>query len=254
MINIAICDDDKNVVECICKYLEQKAEFYIDEQWNIFPYKSGEEFVNDINNGIMFHIVFMDIQMGVINGVEAGRILRNQNNGDVTRLIYVSSHNTYFEGIVHLGSFGFVGKPITLNKLDDVFSRALELVKREMQFQPKQFQYNINKEIFFIAQKDIVYLKVKSRSLEIYIWQNESKMISFLEKIYLSINSAMEQLTDEFFIQCERSHVVNIRYIQSVAGGKLTLIDEDKTIIPIGRAYKDRVKKYYTKGMVRQYG
>jgi DNA-binding response OmpR family regulator len=39
MINIAICDDDKKIVEQIKKYIEE----YEEEQYTISTYNSGEE-------------------------------------------------------------------------------------------------------------------------------------------------------------------------------------------------------------------
>ena len=48
---------------------------------------------------MQIHIVFLDIQMNGIDGVETGRVLRNTPDGDNIAIIFMSSHKTYYERI-----------------------------------------------------------------------------------------------------------------------------------------------------------
>ena len=93
MIHVAICDDDSNIVEYIGKYLETKNKQTSDITLDISLYKSGEDFLRAIETGDKFQIVFMDIQMNDVNGVEVGKTLRSQPDGDDVIMIYISYYD-----------------------------------------------------------------------------------------------------------------------------------------------------------------
>ena len=71
MITIGICDDDE-----FCRDdIKEKCKAYFDEvgeDCNLIEFSSGEEVV--AYEGEMIHILFLDIQMGGINGVEVMNI------------------------------------------------------------------------------------------------------------------------------------------------------------------------------------
>jgi len=68
MINIAICDDDMTIIEQVSKYIKDFATTVQDEI-NIKIYNDGVDFISDIN-GMGFDLLFLDIDMPVISGME----------------------------------------------------------------------------------------------------------------------------------------------------------------------------------------
>ena len=67
MYRIAICDDDIAYTE----YLEKKIKEMLgkSERSSICKYYSGEEFIDDLE--LEFDLVFLDMQMGEIDGITA---------------------------------------------------------------------------------------------------------------------------------------------------------------------------------------
>jgi Response regulator of the LytR/AlgR family len=242
MIRIAICDDDVKIVEEIQSYLENKNKQTPDEDFDISIYQSGEDFLLEVDSGAAFHIVFMDIQMKGISGVSVGQILRNKPNGDDIILIYVSSHDEYFEGLVEIGSFRFIGKPIDERKLDDVFKRALNLaIKHKSAYTPKLFEYKIGADKCVIDINKIAYMKHIVRLIEIHAQDG------CISKFYGKLNEAIEQLPAEQFVRCERSHIVNLSYVARIESDKFVLKDKAATKIPISNTYKQDVRLAYFK-------
>jgi len=101
----------------------------------------------------------MDIQMGAMSGVDAGQALRMLPDGDDTILVYISSHDSYFEELVQLGSFRFVRKPIDEKELDDVFNRALMQAMKycKASAAPSLFKFTIGSEPFTVKTNEIAY-------------------------------------------------------------------------------------------------
>ena len=245
MVRIAICDDDKNVTRGIYKYLMQKSQQLQEAKLSISIYHSGEDFLQAVAANEIFDIVFLDIQMGGMNGIDVGRVLRNAPDGDSIILIYISSHNSYYEGISRIGVFRFIKKPIRPDELDDVFNRAMTILMKNRATRPKPFQYKINTEIYSVTINRIVYLKNSGRLIEIYAWDEATKAVFSLDKFYSSIDETLRQLPTEQFVQCARSIVVNLDHVQQVGNTVLVLADKEKTEIPIGKTYKEPVKEIY---------
>ena len=242
MVRIAVCDDDKNVTNTLSRYLKQKRNQFQGVELDVAVYHSGEDFLRDIGAGVVFHIVFMDIEMEGINGVEVGQALRNTLDGDDIILIYISSHDSYFEGIVQVGVFRFIKKPIASEKFDDVFDRALTLVLRD---KPKLFQFKVGTEIRSIKLDKLVYLKNNKKLIEIYAWDEMEKSVYLFEKFYSTMDEALDKLPKGQFLQCARSIIVNIDYVQGMGRTFFTLADKCKTEIPIGKTYKEVAKDTY---------
>lgn len=102
MYRIAICDDDTLYTD----YLEHKIKEARDfsEKYTIYKYYSGEEFVEELE----FDLVFLDMQMGKIDGITAALKLRKQNQDAVLifctkdlkeRVFYFIVFFTIFAGV-----------------------------------------------------------------------------------------------------------------------------------------------------------
>lgn len=121
MINVAICDDDKNIREYIKKIIEvQKIEC------KILEYESGNGLI-EINEKL--DIVFLDIKMDGIDGIRAAEILREKQmkNGwnENIILIFITTMKQYVFKAFEVFAFNFLLKPIEDKKLIEVFSRAV---------------------------------------------------------------------------------------------------------------------------------
>jgi len=246
MIRVAICDDDKAVTSEIHWYLTQQSSQQ-DVSKHISVYHSGEDFLRDVTEGEAFHIVFMDIQMDGINGIKTGQILRNTPTGDEVILVYMSSHDSYYEGIAYIGSFGFIKKPIVLERLDEIFNRAFSLALKQVENRKRMFLYKVNTEMHSVTIKEIVYFRNCKRVIELYAWDEAKKEVFFLDKFYSNIAETLKQLPAGQFIQCERSYIVNLDYVKQMGRSSFSLEDKDRTSIPIGKTLKEEVKEAYFK-------
>jgi len=245
MIRIAICDDDRKLARNLKQHLEQKSEQMQDIMLQIILYHSGENFLHDVENGVTFHIVFMDIQMEAMNGVAVGHQFRKCADRDDIIMIFISSHITYSEALLDIGNVRFVRKPFVKEKLDDAFNRAVSQVLKYKEKIPRLFYYRLSAEIFSVDVDKIAYLKNNRKIIELFVWNPSKKEINSLERFYSSIPEALDQLPKENFFQCERSHVVNLAYVQQVRSTYFSLVDVDNTHIPIGKTYRSKAKDLF---------
>ena len=248
MIRIAVCDDDSNVRAFICRYLRARQSQLQAEPLHILVYESGKAFLAAVEDGMSFHIVFMDIQMECMSGVEVGKMLRSKEGGYDPIIIYVSSHDSYAQDLLHLAIFDFIRKPITEKELDETFHKALrQAAKYKHMVTPPLFSFREGAAIDTIPQAQIAYLKSVKRLMELYVWDSSTSAIVLSRKFYATIDGATAQLPENQFVRCERSHIVNLSYVRFAARDAFVLKDGAATEVPIGKIYKDDVKKVFHK-------
>ena len=103
MIKIGICDDDKNIIQKIKDYISE----YKGDKCTIESYNSGEEL---IENKKKFDVIFLDIDMEGIYGIETGKKIRDYDKN--VKIIYVTSFTDYVNLAFKVHAFLYLNKPI----------------------------------------------------------------------------------------------------------------------------------------------
>jgi len=114
-MTIAICDD----VEIICGQIEKLVK-------NQMPNCDTKRFASGgriLKEKEKFDIIFLDIQMEGINGIEVARLLRNKKEDAV--LIFITGIKEYVFEAFDVSAFHYLLKPIEEKKFIEVFARAV---------------------------------------------------------------------------------------------------------------------------------
>ena len=119
-MRIAICDDEVSMVQI----LEEKIKKLLPDAV-IEKYLSGEKL---IASGSKPDVLFLDIQMPGMDGMETAKMLR-QDNEDMI-LIFVTAAEEYVFQAFDVGAFHYLVKPFSDEKLKEVVTKAVHAVKR----------------------------------------------------------------------------------------------------------------------------
>lgn len=154
----AICDDEIKYINDIERHLNQ----YFSEHglsFNLLKYDNGIDLLNSDNN---FDIVFLDIEMPDINGIELGKKLQNANPDLV--LIYITAYNHYLDDALDLGVTRFFDKPINSKRFYKGLDKAIEkLDNTEVQIHLK----NSDNGITSVKANDIIMIEIENRKTKI---------------------------------------------------------------------------------------
>ena len=111
ILKIGICSNDISTVSMLIHFLE-RFSFAYDIDFNISSFTDGIEFLQCYNNALgSFHILFLDISMPDINGIELANAIRNTPDRDV-RIIFISAHNKYIKESFQVQASQYFTKPI----------------------------------------------------------------------------------------------------------------------------------------------
>lgn len=126
MFKIAICDDEKTVCSeiesIIIKYKSQCVA-----ELDVEVFYSGEELCGFVSQGNYFDLIFLDIEMQLLNGVEVGLKLRHEMDNQTTQIVYVSCRESYYRELFEVRPLNFINKPVTSSKIIEEIEKALSL-------------------------------------------------------------------------------------------------------------------------------
>ena len=228
-MNIAVVDDEQLIREQIYSLIKEENPEYCIE-----AYSSGNAL---LGSGHFFDIVFLDIQMEGINGIEAARKLRSQPkpqaNGTETVLIFITGLREYVFDAFDVSAFHYLLKPIEETKFNEVFRRAIaEIEKRKTRQQQRLFLKNRGQ---LLDQCDILYLESRGKKVAIHTLKETIE-------IYAVLGELEQQLSDSFY-RCHRSYLVNMAYITEFDLDSITL-NNGEQIYLTRKKHKEFAKTY----------
>lgn len=150
-MNILICDDDKLYVDMIRKYVDEFFDEHKITDYKVYEYNSGDEAAK---NNEKIDIAFLDVEMDGINGIEAGKCLRNNNKNIV--LFIITSYMGYLDDAMDEGVFRYINKPLERPVIMRGLQKALLLCSKH-QSKKVNIEYNGNNTI--IEQDSIICIE-----------------------------------------------------------------------------------------------
>lgn len=225
LIRIAIVDDEKVIREHIKNLIEDKhVECLID------TYSTGEAFLQVDK---CYDIVFLDIQMDGMNGIDTARILRQKTEHTV--LVFITGVKEYVFDAFDVAAFHYLIKPIDEQKFADVFKRAvLEVGKKKQQANGQLFVKTRYRNIT-LEQNDVLYIESRGKKVEIH---TKTEVID----AYAGIGELEKQLKQNFY-RCHRGYLVNLAFITEYSNDSITL-NNSESIILAKEKYGEFVKVY----------
>lgn len=231
MYAIAICDDCREALKGIEKRLKRYGE-KSKVQASVETYQSQTQLLADLEGGRNYDIIFMDIEMPGMNGLEVLRRIRERDKECL--FIIISSYQQYAVCGYELEVFRYLVKGSMEAGFDNCMDAAL-----------KKLDSNSRKNYFITSTRK----RIKIPCEDIMYCHKESKMSVFatnsgeLIKERRPLQEVFEELRRicDNFIVIERSFIVNMNYIETMKQNEILL--ENNIILPVGRTYVNEVRK-----------
>ncbi len=222
-MNIAVVDDEELILKQIGGLIEkQMPNCCLD------TYVTGDE---SLGAGKRFDIVFLDIQMDGMDGIETAKRLRKRQDDIV--LIFVTGNREYVFDALDLYAFHYLLKPVDENKFREVLERAAEEVAKKKE---KRFLF-LKKRNLTLDQADILYIESRAKKVEIH-----TDGFKDIIEIYATMEELEGQLGEDFY-RCHRSYIVNMAHITEYDNGTITITNGDNVYLT-KKKYGDFVKTY----------
>lgn len=213
MLNIGVCDDDLIFASKIETLLLNMGKKMLIEM-NIEVYSDGCELWKDFQEGVLFDILYLDIEMIRINGIDVAKKIR-KSDLDVI-IIYISNYENYFIELFEVEPFRFIKKPVDEHIFRKYFEKAYErILKHDV-----HFEYKFNKISHKMLLKDILYFESSGRLIMIQGKHENGKFYGKLNLVERKVKN--ENIP---FLRIHQSYLVNYRYIKEISFYKVVLFN-----------------------------
>lgn len=213
MINIGICDDDLIFASKIEMMLIKISKSQLIEM-NIEVYSDGYELWRDIQNRNTFDLLYLDIEMLQINGIDVARKIREKDIDVI--IIYISSYENYFIQLFEVEPFRFIKKPVDDEIFYSYFNKAYDRILGSDLY----FEYKFNKIPHKIMLKNVLYFESSGRLIEIKGKDENGKFYGKLNMVEKKLESGKIP-----FLRIHQSYLVNYRFIKEISFYKVVLYD-----------------------------
>ncbi|MCM1254077.1 MAG: LytTR family DNA-binding domain-containing protein [Clostridium sp.] len=230
-MKIAVCDDEKIVREDIAGKIKS-----LYPQTEIYLYEDGEKL---LQSGEAFDIIFLDIQMDGMSGMEAAKKLRESERGKDAVLIFVTALEEYVYQAFDVEAFHYLVKPFQKVKFYEVLSAAVKKCgqnRRRLDEEEKSISIKSGRVTFKVYIKDIIYAEVFNRKIILHKTDGELEF-------YGKMNDLEKKLGGDFF-RPHRAYLVQLRYVSSYNATSITL-ENGERIIMAKQKYEEFVKHYF---------
>lgn len=197
-MNVAICDDEKLYVE---KVYEIVNNFFTtqDIDADIYTFSCGEDLAKCDE---IFDIVFLDIEMGKMNGITTSQMLNQKSKH--TKIFIFTSYNQYLDEAMDLQVFRYIDKNSNSERIVTGLKKAVEgLLLNDICITIA------GNEKIILSKNDIIYVEVKYK--KIYV-QTISERYVVREKMEFFKNV----LNTFNFVVPHSSYIINLEYVTKV--------------------------------------
>lgn len=217
-MKICVCDDNPAVCEEIRKLICD----YTDTAAAVDTFSTGDELIARYSAGNFYDIIFLDIEMSGINGIDAASEIRKYSENAI--IIFVSSHKIYVFDAFRCEALHFIVKPINVCEFEDVFRRAINKYRSTQIFLPLKWQNSrMNVKI-----SDITFVESVHRHLRVH---TEKQVFEAVGKL----SDAYAELKDLGFVQVHQGYLVNMHYIQRFNSNDISLSDGTQIMVSRGK-------------------
>ena len=229
MYHIGICDDGKNV----CSQIEEMLNHYAKEsnvKIEVSVWYTGESLKDYLSQGNHLDILFLDIELFKLTGVEVGDYIMD-NMG--MQIIYISGKASYAQQLFRTQPLDFLVKPILQEQVDDVMGRALGSIKKRKE----RFEFRIGKDYYYVPMGEIIYFESEGRKIKVVTAKKRFEFYGKLKDVNSNLNKD--------FIMIHQSSIVNRNFIFRYAYETVELLDG--TILTISIPYRKRIREILLK-------
>ena len=210
-MKIAICDDNKNICNDLEKLLIEVDPSLLSE--NIIDvYYSGDELIKRLDECEVYDIVFLDIEMSPVTGIDVGRYIREIKNNNIIQIVFISHKDSYAMELFDIRPLNFLIKPFQKDKIEKVYFNAKKLIT------------DGNK--FFLFQKDNTTTRIPIN--EIVYFESENRKVNIItpngkESFYGKIDEVCNQLECQCFLHIHKSYYINYYHIVKITYDKVRM-------------------------------
>lgn len=217
----------------------EELKYFISKDPNI---ELSEEFENAMDafdylqeNFTAVDVLFLDIDMPEINGLNLARIVQKIN--PKLKIVFVTAHPNYAVDAFEIQALDYLLKPYSEQRIEKLLDRLSEEVKL-----PKldKISIPVGDKILILSIDDIAVVEAEKKETRVY-----TKKVCYQSK--MKISDWEEILDRKKFYRCHRSYIIQLAKVKELEtwfnNSYLAHIEDCTIAIPVSR---NNIKEFKT--------
>lgn len=199
ILNIAVCEDLPSDMIRLCAQLQAT-----NRPMKIYPFESGESLLQSFSPG-RYQLVFFDIYMKGLTGIEAAKVLRQADDNVI--IIFTTTSREHALESYRLKALRYLVKPTQQGDVDEVLAQGIKLLAPKEK--PGCTVLSDKKECHVLFE-EILYAEV----------YNHRSLIHTTKEVvatYTKIGELEQLLPNPPFLRCHQAYIVNMDYVAELA-------------------------------------
>ena len=224
MLRIAICDDMQEARFALHCALERALEQRNTEA-EFFEFSAGERLLRWLENHAgELDLVFLDLEMGELDGIATARKLRAADEG--LQIVFVTAYaDRVFDGYT-VGALGYLMKPPRSEQLDDILVRASAALFKDAD---RSFLCRSGDMTYRIPVNNILYFASDRRQVTCVTMGRSYTFYGKLDQV--------EQEVGARFVRIHQRYLVRAGAVERFGGNEVCLGD---VVLPVSRSCQQR--------------
>ena len=238
VIRCAVVDDEPLALGLMASYVKKTPFLKL-----VGVYSSAVQAMQEMHDHIV-DLIFLDIQMPELNGLDYSRMIPQQ-----TRVVFTTAFNQYALDGYKVNALDYLLKPVSYPDFLQAANKAQEwfkLIERSQQPEKTEKEEDIQSifikseyKLIQIELKNILYIEGLKDYVKIYE-ENAPKPIMSL----MSMKAMEDMLPSDRFMRVHRSYIVQKEKIRIIEHNRIVF---GNTYIPIGDSYKQVFQDFLNK-------
>ena len=214
-MRIAVCDDSSLDRDLFVALLHH---YFVNKPISkeIIQYENGVDLLHDVEDDMWFDIVFLDIYMNDLLGIDVANKLRSL--GYRGHIIFLTATADFAVDSYEVEALGYLLKPQSFEKLSQVMDRAIRTMTTNT------YLVKNHSKIIRVPYHEILYIESMNSKCIMHCCNDQRYVI------YKRLTTIEHELNDKRFLRCHQSYLVNMDHIHQV-DSQFTLVTGDTVAI-----------------------
>ena len=203
MKNIAIVEDEDSAAELLKSYIDKYSQVS-GQKFNVVRFADAADFLEGYKS--VYAVVFMDIQMPKMNGMDAAIELRKRDK--TVSIIFITNMVQYAQKGYEVDAVSFLVKPVSYFDFSLKFRKALDIYVMN---EERSITINLPSGICRISTDKLMYVEIIKHRLYYHLIDDTIEFTGVLSKVE-------DELGEHGFLRCNSCYLVNPKFVVSVKG------------------------------------
>lgn len=230
-------DDEPLALEMVSGFIRQTSFLSLQGQ-----FENAIEALNYINKHEI-DLIFLDIQMPDLSGMELARVLEGNKKGRKPRIIFTTAYNQFAIEGYKVDALDYLLKPFSYEEFLKASTKAYNHFSTAPTVQEEETAdylfLKVEYQLVKVMLKDIIYIEAYKDYVKVHLINKPAPLLSLT-----SLKNLEDLLPSKQFIRIHRSFMVSLAHIQSITKNTVNM---GSTTLTVSDNYKENFLAFVNK-------